>query len=505
MKRVFMLLLILALMLLVSALAEDEILTGYRSDFSNDFDGWYPRSTGTAELENTGIFLKITGRTAAWNSPGRDFNLTPGQKYEFSFAVKQNDVDSAEFMVSVAHSKFGIESYENLAKATMKRGVWTVISGTYTPAAYDNYILYVETVANGTIDFMIKDISVEPSGIIYDHTLPSLKDTFSGYFDFGCALNNTQLLDKPRMEFVSKQFNIITHENEFKPDAVIDISASRALAKSDETAVAVTFTRAKSLLDYCKNNGLKLHGHVLVWHSQTPDAFFREGYSSTGAYVTREVMLKRMENYIRQVFEYTETNYPGVIVSWDVVNEAVADAGGVLRKSNWTNVVGQDFVNRAFEYARKYAPEGTLLYYNDYNTPMEPKLSAICKLLDSLIADGTIDGYGFQAHYSGNSPAPSSVRKAFELISGKNLKIRISEMDVGITDNSDLQKRIQAYRYKALFEIFIDYADHIEAVQLWGVTDDRSWRSDEYPLLFDEKARPKYAYYAVLETAGITE
>ena len=82
-----MLLLILALMLLVSALAEDEILTGYRSDFSNDFDGWYPRSTGTAELENTGIFLKITGRTAAWNSPGRDFNLTPGQKYEFSFAA----------------------------------------------------------------------------------------------------------------------------------------------------------------------------------------------------------------------------------------------------------------------------------------------------------------------------------------------------------------------------------------------------------------------------------
>ena len=238
---------------------------------------------------------------------------------------------------------------------------------------------------------------------------------------------------------------------------------------------------------------------MLVWHSQTPEAFFREGYSSSGAFVSREVMLARLDNYVRLIMEYMEANYPGVIVSWDVVNEAINDSNGALRESNWTKVVGDDFVNRAFEIARKYAPEGTKLYYNDYNTPEQMKLIGISKLLDSLIADGNIDGYGFQAHYGATTPLPSRIRAAMKEISAKGLRLRVSELDVAIDNNSEVQLRTQAYRYVALFQIFMEYAEHIDAVQVWGVTDDLSWKASNYPLLFDAKARPKFAFHSLVE------
>lgn len=501
MKKVLSILLALFMLLTGFAFAETEAapFVGYSSDFTNGTDGWYARSVDGAAIEVTGDGLRITGRTASWNSPGRDFNFTPGTKYEFTVKVLQSDLPSAEFMVSMAHSKSGLESYENLAKVSAPKGAWVTLKGTFIPDAYDNYILYVETVGNGTLDFTIKDIEVEPVGIMYDPSLPSLAEVYAPYFDFGVAMNKSQVNDKQRMEFCAGQFNIMTHENELKPDSVLDMPACRKLVEEDETAVAVHFDAAKPMLDFCQANGIKVHGHVLVWHNQTPDNFFREGYSSNGAYVSREVMLGRLENYIRLVFEYTEANYPGLIVSWDVVNEAVNDTDGGLRESNWTRVVGDDFVNRAFEFARKYAPEGTLLFYNDYSTPYEPKLTGICNLLDSLIADGNIDGYGFQCHYASNTPSAAAVRTAMERISAKGLRIRVSEMDVTIKTNSDVDFAAQAEKYAEIFGVFIEYADCIDSVQVWGLTDDRSWRADQYPLLFDNKCKAKPAFHAIVE------
>jgi len=498
MKKWLALLMVLAL-LIPSALGAEKPFTGYQSDFTKGMDGWYARSEGGAALSNRGANLCISGRSADWHSPGRDFALVNGSRYKFSLSVRQNNVETAEFIFSMAHSRDGVESYENLARVTAKQGEWATLSGEFIPGAYDNYILYVETSGNPEVDYMIRDVMVEPMGIVYDYSLPSLSQVYAPYFDFGCAVSQGQLSDAKRMNFYGYQFNIMTHENELKPDAVLDVNASRKLAVEDETAVAVRFTAAKPLLDFCKKNGIKAHGHVLVWHSQTPDVFFREGYKVGAPYVTREVMLARLDNYIRLVMEYMQANYPGVIVSWDVVNEAVADNSGALRSSNWTKVVGQDFVNRAFEIARKYAPEGTKLYYNDYSTPYEPKLTGICNLLDSLIADGNIDGYGFQCHYSASAPTPSSVRRAMERIAAKGLRLRVSELDVGIDSNTEMYQRIQAYRYADLMKIFLDFADVMDAVQIWGVTDERSWRSGEYPLLFDNRVRPKPAFYAVVE------
>ena len=483
------------------ALAEEGCFVSYHSDFSAGTDGWYARSAGGAAVSVTEEGLKITGRTASWNSPGRDFPLQAGKEYALSVRVRQESQATANFMISVAHSKAGTESYENLATGAAKKGEWTTVAGTWTPGEYDNYILYVETAGSDTLDFTIADFTVELNEVRLGQDDPSLKEAFAPWFLLGTAVTQGEALNTQRMDAYSYHFGIYTPGNELKPDSVLDVAASMRLAKEDDTAVAVRFDAAKPLLSYCRDHGLPVHGHVLVWHSQTPEAFFHKGYKASAEYVSRETMLARLDNYIRQIMAFMDQNYPGLIVSWDVVNEAIDDSTGQLRQSNWTKVVGDDFVERAFEIARKYAPKDVKLYYNDYNTPIAPKTDGILALLARLTAEGNIDGYGFQAHYSATSPAPSRIRAAMEQVEALGLRVRISELDVTIDGNTELNLKVQAIRYADLFKIFMEHAEHLDAVQLWGVSDDLSWRASQYPLLFDRLLKPKPAFHSVLELA----
>ncbi len=479
----------------------------YKSDFSAGTDGWYARSAGGASISITDEQgLLIVGRDATWNSPGRDFALVPGKTYNLSVQVKQDQVDSTGFMLSIAHTKNGTESYENLGSCTAKKGEWTLIQCTYVAGMYDKNVLYVEGGAADT-EFQIRDFTCVQQTLKYGKAgIPSLKEVYAPYFDFGTAVVGSEVLDADRMEFYKSQFNIFTPGNEMKPDALINISACKTAVRKtgDETVVEVKFDRCIPLLDWAQANGVKVHGHTLVWHSQTPDQFFHEGYNSTSPLVSREVMLARMENYIKQVLTWTEENYPGVIVSWDVVNEAAADSGRQLRDSLWTQVVGQDFINRAFEYARKYAAPGVKLYYNDYNSEMTMKNLVIRDILGSLIADGTVDGYGFQSHYSTSSSlfyigvAWDTVAK-LTLNDGSPIALRVSELDVGIPSNTEGNWMTQARFYEDLFEIYLKHADQIEAVHTWGTVDDLSWRKENYPLLFDGQSQPKPAFDAITD------
>lgn len=483
---------------LIGASADE---TGYHSDFTDGADGWYPRSMGGAALAVTEDgALAITGRSDNWHSPGRDFGLQAGETYELSVQVRQNELDEARFMISVAHSANGAESYENLAFGTAKKGEWTTLEGTWTAGSFDRYVLYVETTGAPTLSFEMRDFIVNGRQTSFGAAdVPALKDVYQDDFDFGTAVTGTEALNAKRMAFYASQFNIMTPGNELKPDFVLDVAASKKLCKDDQTAAAVHFDSVKPLLDFAKENGVKIHGHVLVWHSQTPEAFFHEDYSIFKPVLSREMMLARLENYVKAIMEYLDGNYPGVVVSWDVVNEAIDDTTGKLRASNWTKVVGDDFVARAFEIARKYAPEGTLLYYNDYNTALEPKQTGIMNLLNGLIEEGNIDGYGFQMHHDVSFPSIAQIRKSVERVAATGLKLRVSELDVTVKSATDEAFEKQAAYYADVMKIILDYADQMEAVQVWGVTDDLSWRASQYPLLFDAAAQPKAAFWAVVQ------
>ena len=481
--------------------AADTGFSGYQSDFSAGTDGWYARSGGTAQVEIADEALKITGRAATWNSPGRNFDLQAGESYRLGVYVMQDEADSAEFMISAAHSRDGSESYENIARATAKKGEWTYVGGVYSPGRYDNYILYVETTGNGTLSFSIRDFYVTAQELTFPMNIERIRDAYEPLFPVGTAITQSEALSKPRMDFVASQFAVITPGNELKPDSVLNIGACRRAAKTDETAVVISLDAAKPLLSYCMKNGIPVHGHTLLWHNQTPDSFFRLGYSTSQGYASREIMLGRMENYIRAVMEETERLYPGLIVSWDVVNEAIDDNTGALRDCMWKKTVGDDYILQAFAFARKYAPEGTLLCYNDYSVPYPTKLNGITALLEQLAAEGTIDCCGMQAHYQLNTPTVQQVETAIERIASLGLTVRISEMDIVIGGNNDLYLSRQAERYKSLMQVYIRHADVIESVQFWGVTDDLSWLSGRYPLLFDRDAQPKPAFKAVIAAA----
>ena len=517
MKRI--LALILALTLLAGCAAAAESTVVYASDFSKGADGWYGR--GAVSTASKGV-LHTEGRQSDWNSPGRDFDLIEGGKYDLSVQVYQEEMDSANFMVSIAHSKNGMETYENLAFGMAKKGEWTTLTGSYTAGDFDQYVLYVETTGAPSLAYDIKDFTVtapeklperkptEPPMVIEAvEDMPSLKDVYAGLFDFGAALPRGAFnarTNKKLMELVKQQFNIITPENEMKPDAVLDLNASKKLVKEtgDESKVAVHFDSALPLLEFARENGIKVHGHTLVWHSQTPEALFHEGYETNKPYVTREVMLGRLENYIKGVMEYLDANWPSVVVSWDVVNEAIDDGSGWLRTySNWYKVVGEDFVNRAFEYARKYAPEGTLLYYNDYNTAMSGKRRGIVRLLKSLMEDGTVDGYGFQMHHSVASPGMQQISDSVKDIAALGLKLRVSELDVGTSGRTEKSFKDQALKYAQIMKVLRRYGDQLEAVQVWGVTDNMSWRAKDFPLLFDGNLNPKPAFFAVADPDSV--
>ena len=335
-------------------------------------------------------------------------------------------------------------------------------------------------------------------------TIPSLKDVYAGKFDFGTAAPRGAFMDIELMKLMKEQFSILTPENELKPDSVLDVAGSQKLVREtgDETSVAVRFDAANGLLRFAANNGLKVHGHTLLWHNQTPVTFFHEGYDSKNPLASREVMLGRMENYIKGIMEYMQETYPGVIVSWDVLNEAIDDGTGKLRNSSWYRIVGEDYPSYAFAFARKYAEEGTLLYYNDYNTAYPGKRKGIINLLKTLISEGNIDGYGFQMHHKSGEPSMDMIIKSVEEIAALGLKLRVSELDVGISARSEISLQKQAERYAAIMKLMLRFSDQTEAVQVWGIKDDMSWRSKEFPLLFDADRNPKPAFFAVADPEG---
>jgi endo-1,4-beta-xylanase len=291
---------------------------------------------------------------------------------------------------------------------------------------------------------------------------------------------------------------------------------------------AVVFDSMIAGLEFCKENGIQMRGHVLVWHNQVPDWFFREGYQTEGEYVDKDSMLVRLESYIKQVLEFTQTEYPGIIYCWDVVNEAVENSAGSFEKETgfnirtkfagskdnmWYKVIGVDYVEKSFEYARKYADPEVKLFYNDYNTFQPTKTISIYALVSYLKEKGLIDGIGMQGYMSltypgiaaGNDNFMSAVTKFAEL----GLEIQITELSIKSEDMSEASMEKQAERYESLFQILagLDTASgrsaNITSVTVFGLMDEYLFYDNDTTnsRLFDGKLQPKPAFYSILSVA----
>ncbi len=347
----------------------------------------------------------------------------------------------------------------------------------------------------------------------------ALKDVFASKFMIGAALNEGQIRGQaPAGEaaLIERQFNTVTPENILKWQGVHPKVGQYNFAPVDK------------LVELAEANGQFVVGHTLVWHQQTPDWVFED---ADGKPLSREALLARMKEHILTVVG----RYKGRIGGWDVVNEAV-DGDGSLRKTKWLEIIGPDFIAKAFEYAHAADPDAEL-YYNDYDMWKQDHRDGVVKLVTDLKGQGLrVDGIGMQGHWGLDYPPLNEIEDSIQAYASVGVKVMITEMEItvlpsawndrgaDITQNYELQEKLNPYadglpeameakladRYAEFFGLFVKHADAISRVTFWGVQDGNSWRNywpvkgrTDYPLVFDRQCKPKPAFDAIVEKSKI--
>lgn len=344
----------------------------------------------------------------------------------------------------------------------------------------------------------------------------SLKEIFKDDFYIGAALNYEQVEGKDiqGLNLVRLHFNTISPENLLKWGPVHP--------RPDE----YNFGPADDYVAFGEEEEMFIIGHTLIWHQQTPDWVFED---ADGKPITRKALLERMQDHISTV----AGRYRRRIQGWDVVNEALEEDGS-LRHTKWLEIIGKDYLSKAFAYAHEADPEAEL-YYNDYNLWKPAKREGAIRLVKELQEQGIqVDGIGMQGHYSLDAPAIDEIEASILAFSKLGVKVMITELDIDVLPkpgslSADLGERYEespaynpyaetlpdsveqrlAERYGELFALFRKHQDKISRVTFWGVADHHSWLNNwpirgrtSYPLLFDSKYQPKAAFGAVLEQAG---
>jgi endo-1,4-beta-xylanase len=348
---------------------------------------------------------------------------------------------------------------------------------------------------------------------------PALKDLFEDDFNIGVALSLNQISgNEPKsVALVEKHFNSITPENILKWEEV------------HPEPGRYNFEATDRFVAFGEKHKIQIIGHTLVWFHQTPDWVFQD---ELGNRLNREVLLERMKEHIFAVMG----RYKGRIHGWDVVNEAILP-DGQFRKSKWYEILGEEYISKAFENAHQVDPNAEL-YYNDYNMWKQGQYEGVIRLVEELQSKGIrIDGVGIQGHWGLDYPTREEIETLIQAFSRLGVKLMITELDVSVLpyfDNYDnvvdissfdpesqeknnpypdglpdsVQKDL-ANRYAELFALFLKHRDKFKRVTFWAVHDGQSWRNympisgrTDYPMLFDHNCRPKPAFNAVVEVAN---
>lgn len=311
----------------------------------------------------------------------------------------------------------------------------------------------------------------------------------------GTAISGTRLGDADYEKLVATQFNAATPENEMKWDATEPVQGQ------------FSFSRADAIVEFAVAHDMLVRGHTLVWHSQLPSWVS----ALSGADVVREAMTA----HVRGVMTHFRETYPGVVVLWDVVNEAIDTPMGVAgyRDSIFYRELGEDYVAEAFRAAREADPDA-LLFYNDYGIEgTSAKANAAFDMVKKLVDAGVpIDGVGFQMHSTADDRGPTKdeFRTNIQRYVDLGLKVNISEMDVNLCRNSNgtFALEQQRFRYNRIVSTCLEF-EACQSVTVWGAIDKASWLNGSdvcsgapyqaKPLLFDDQYQPKPAFWGVYD------
>ncbi|MCQ2555381.1 MAG: endo-1,4-beta-xylanase [Clostridia bacterium] len=563
-------------------------------NFADADTSMWTAESGTAKIttgvSDTPIFDDVTtygiinDRTRPYDCFGMDITnlVTNGSTYAFSFYAMLSDeyegapsdqrqVGLAPYVTSGGSTTY-LGSYSAELRGDVSQqltpGKWTKFQGTFKVAAAGNLDqVVIRLLEQGTNygegdcvkgEYYVTGVSLIDMNIAsgsIEKAIPSLRDVaeadFGADFIMGTSITGSEINDQVLLDLVKKHFNAITLGNELKPDAMFGYSNNvcpgtvEAELNGEKIRVPkVDFSRAEKMLDYIKNwndenpdKQIKVRGHVLTWHSQTPEWFFHEDYDAKEPYVSVEEMNKRHEWYIKTVLEHfvgEDSPYKDMFYGWDVVNEAVSDSTGTYRsdKENsswWAVYKSNEFINNAFVFANKYAPESLELYYNDYNDCTPSKVKGIVELLKSVKATegARIDGMGMQGHYDIDYPTMDAFEESARAYGEVVGTIMLTELDLksqvydGTEATLNIEYTKQAYKYKAIYDSLKKLNEEgivkPTGMTVWGVIDGNSWLqaytgvgggvtdgSPQCPLLFDDDYHAKPAFWAIADPTQLS-
>lgn len=582
---------------------------------NQDFSSWSASLGGakiTAEPVENGADIGVTtcGAITRSQDPSKSYecfaqditeNVSEGEEYEFSFWAKLSDDYNKELKDSQKTVQFqpyyengdGKQEYDTtgLISGTsaqiLEAGKWTKFEGTYKiPSGAKKVVIRILEQGNwqepGSCimgKYYVANVSMKkitkPKPEI-EENIPdwkaSVTESLGNGSIAGTAIMSSEISDDTLMALVKKHFNAVTFGNELKPDALFNyqigqsVDSTTITFQGKELKVPVVndkqenldFSRADEMLDKIlewnnanPNDKIRVRGHVLVWHSQTPEWFFHEDYDVAKPYADKETMNRRLEWFIFSVFDHyfgkaANGKYDGLFYGWDVVNEAVngntyrddkviSDASDTSTSDTrhgsnsmwWRVYKSNEFIINAFKYANKYAPNDVELYYNDFGETDNTKCEGIVKLINDVkSADGTrLDAFGMQAHYNvdGFSAAQfKSVAKKYAQAAGK---VQLTELDFkasstydGTAATKESEYTKMAYCHKNLYEAIKALKEegaNVSGITVWGVIEPNSWLhsqsnlgggasgSAQCPLLFDGNYKAKPAYWAYVDATKL--
>lgn len=542
---------------------------------NQDFSSWSASkgdATITAEPVENGADIGVTtcGAITRSQDPSKSYecfaqditeNVSEGEEYEFSFWAKLSDDYNKELKDSQKTVQFqpyyengdGKQEYDTtgLISGTsaqiLEAGKWTKFEGTYKiPSGAKKVVIRILEQGNwqepGSCimgKYYVANVSMKkitkPKPEI-EENIPdwkaSVTESLGNGSIAGTAIMSSEISDDTLMALVKKHFNAVTFGNELKPDALFNyqigqsVDSTTITFQGKELKVPVVndkqenldFSRADAMLDKIlewnnanPNDKIRVRGHVLVWHSQTPEWFFHEDYDVAKPYADKETMNRRLEWFIFSVFDHyfgkaANGKYDGLFYGWDVVNEAVngntyrddkviSDASDTSTSDTrhgsnsmwWRVYKSNEFIINAFKYANKYAPNDVELYYNDFGETDNTKCEGIVKLINDVkSADGTrLDAFGMQAHYNvdGFSAAQfKSVAKKYAQAAGK---VQLTELDFkasstydGTAATRESEYTKMAYCHKNLYEAIKALKEegaNVSGITVWGVIEPNSW------------------------------
>lgn len=494
------------------------------NDFETNYDGWYANADAVSMTAKAGIGhkdsrgMEVSGRTCASDgvSSEKGLYLSGGETNTYRIWVYSETAEQFHVTLACADLDTSQETETELITKQVDAGTWTELQASYqAPKNSGEFRLTITT--DSTHDFYFDDVTVtakkSSNTVSAASAEKGLKDEFANYFRVGNILNGGTVQNSAITASFLKDYNSVECENETKPDATL------VQSQCNGTNIGVSLKNAASIMDFCVNNHLAMRGHTLVWHSQTPVWFFKENFDANGNWVSSAVMDQRMETYIKNMFEAIQTQYPELnLYAYDVANECISDDqnrtanyGGtrepgenISGQSPWVQIYGSNaFVEKAFTYARKYAPESCQLYYNDYNEYWDHKRDAIYSMCKSLYEKGLLDGIGMQSHinadydgFSGVSAYTTAMKKFLSI----GCDVQITELDITM-ENGKYTLQQQADKYKAIFQAAMDWNKNptsdgrVKAVCIWGPDDANTWiKTENTPLLYDTNHQPKLAY-----------